>query len=110
MNILEQLAHVGSELPVVETAETKPVLPEITTQAQLDDILASHEQDEPLGLQFFPETCVHTLAVGEQVYVVNEFEASASCFATIRNPQKRHEEFPTSVRKGYAWRGGHTLW
>ncbi len=32
------------------------------------------------------------------------------CFATIRNPQKRHEEFPTSVRKGYAWRGGHTLW
>lgn len=78
MNILEQLAHVGSELPVVETAETKPVLPEITTQAQLDDILASHEQDEPLGLQFFPETCVHTLAVGEQVYIVNEFEASAS--------------------------------
>ena len=77
MNILEQLAHVGSELPVVETAETKPVLPEITTQAQLDDILASHEQDEPLGLQLFPETCVHTLAVGERVYVVNEFEAPA---------------------------------
>lgn len=77
MNILEQLAHVGSELPVVETAETQPVLPEITTQAQLDDILASHEQDEPLGLRFFPESCVHTLAVGEQVYVVNEFEAPA---------------------------------
>lgn len=77
MNILEQLAHVGSELPVVEATETQPILPEITTQAQLDDILASHEHDEPLGLQFFPETCVHTLAVGEQVYVVNEFEAPA---------------------------------
>ena len=77
MNILEQLAHVGSELPVVEATETQPILPEITTQAQLDDILASHAQDEPLGLQFFPESCVHTLAVGEQVYVVNEFEAPA---------------------------------
>ena len=47
---------------------------------------------------------------GSKPYYLRLCISLLECFATIRNPQKRHEEFPTSVRKGYAWRGGHTLW
>lgn len=80
MEILKNIANVGAELPVVKTAETTSALPEINTQDALDDILAFHAQEEPLGLQFYPECCVHTLAVGEQVYVVDEYKAGTVAY------------------------------
>ncbi len=80
INIFSDLPNVGTEIPDIKPAETISALPEITAQDQLDDILASHVQDEPLGLQFYPESCVHTLAVGDQVYVVDEYKAGTIAY------------------------------
>lgn len=76
-NILEKFTNIASELPIIEAAETKSALPEIRTQAALDALLASLPQDEPIGLHFYPESCVYTMAVDGKAYVVNEFVADA---------------------------------
>ncbi len=81
MYILDNLPNVGTEIPDIKPAGTQTsALPEITSQSQLDNILASHAQEDPIGLQFYPESCVHTLAVGDTVYVVNEFEGEVVAY------------------------------
>ena len=58
----------------------------------------------PHALRFASEDTIDA----EREYSDEADQIRLASEVTLAN--KRHEEFPTSVRKGYAWRGGHTLW